>query len=52
MDMTQKVLQTLANKVGKLEVENTCLQAELQVLQQQIADFKQETELREAVEKE
>jgi len=36
MDITQVVLQTLANKIGKLEVENTCLLTELQGLQQQI----------------
>ena len=36
MDVTQAVLETLANKIGKLEVENTCLLVELKTLQKQV----------------
>ena len=44
MDLTQTVLQSLANKVGKLEVENTCLSAELQVMQEQLKKLQEKEE--------
>jgi len=41
MDITKTVLQTLANRIGSLEVENTCLTVELQALQEQMQSLKQ-----------
>ena len=38
MDATQFVLQTLANKIGKLEVEHACLLAEIQELKEQLKE--------------
>ena len=44
MDTTQLVLQTLASKIGKLEVENICLLAEIETLKEQLSKDEKEGE--------